>query len=582
MTAVSTAAQPVLDEIRVWQRIRRYAVPKPMIAACTAAREAGDWRAACAAARIDIGFDLAEVAREHGRAQAELIEADLAVLAPDLLRWHLPRTLGGRTSLATHQEFLLSVREDRFGDGDAALVLRAPKTVDGSQRLRLAVRPAIEKDDGRHDLPPAFWSSAHVGGLVAAYGGSAARLPGFEADGTVRPFDAYPTSPDPGDPASRAEAFDRHAAVGDLVGAWAAAGVDFDPAPVRTWGSEQASELVVAGQVIPVGLGTELARLHARYGVSTVVIGQRWRLIAGIERRRNGTLGAGFLEYDQKHLQRPRIVAPVYLRPADLELVRHGLLDRTELHPLVRAALFPHAPAEPAAPAAPVGGGSHPDLRVAAPVRCQGAWHTVVHADGRLNVNSHTAEEVARERMLRALGGRVSGCFAAVEAWHGSDDRLPRPLRGLRRDVLQRIQHGGSAALTELLDAGLDPRMRDGRGGTLLHHLRAMDDVALIRRILDAGVPVNAANRRRRTALHVAIGDGGTPEMVTALLEAGADPQAQDDNGNSAVELATYKSHMYRAYDEDEDDADEEAGGSARDRWPAIRIRQMVEAWVEK
>lgn len=58
---------------------------------------------------------------------------DLAVLAPNLLRWHLPRTLGGRTSLATHEEYVLSTQDGRFTDGDLALVLRVPKTVDGSQ-----------------------------------------------------------------------------------------------------------------------------------------------------------------------------------------------------------------------------------------------------------------------------------------------------------------------------------------------------------------------------------------------------------------------------------------------------------------
>lgn len=557
---------PVLAEIRVWQRIRRYAVPTVMIAACAEARAAGDWRAGCAAARVDVAVDLTEVRREHGAAQADRIEADLAALAPDLLRWHLPRTLGGRTSLATHQQWLLSVREDRIRDTDPALVLSVPKTVDGSQRLRLTVRPAVEEGNARRDLPPVFWSADHVTGLAAAYGGSTARLPGFEPDGRVRSFDAYPAAVDPADPASRVEAFDRHVAAGELVAAWAAAGIDLDPTrPDGSW-HEKTVDAAIAGGIVPVALDAELTRLHVRYGTAKVVLGEGWRHVAGVRRRDDGTLAASFLGFDRENFRHPQLATVVHTRPADLELVRHGLLDRAELHPLVRQALFP---------AAPVGSTSradHPDLRVSVPVRCQDEWHTVAHADGRLDPASHTPDEVARERMLRALGGPVSGCFAAVQAWRGSGDRLPRPLRLLRRDALQRIQHGGSAALTELLDAGLDPRMGDGRGGTLLHHMRAVEDTSLVRRLVDAGVPIDAADRRGRTALHVAVGDGGSPELVRALLEAGADPRQPDGNGTTAMELADRKASMYYYADEGEGDPEH----------PQVRVAKVVNDWVNR
>ncbi|MBE1491751.1 ankyrin repeat domain-containing protein [Plantactinospora soyae] len=558
--------QPVLPEIRVWQRVRRYAVPTPMIEACTAAREAGDWRAGLAAGRVDVGFDLAEVAREHGRRQAELVEADLAALAPDLLRWHLPRTLGGRTSLATHQQWLLSVREDRIQDSDAALVLHVPRTVDGSQWLRLTVGPAVERDSHRRDLPPTFWSPAHLrGGLAAAYGGSAHRMPGFESDGRVRPFDAYPTRVDLADPASRTEVFDRRIAAGDLVSAWAAAGVDLDPPDPDERRRRGLVDSAWTGTLVPVGLDAESTRLHIRYGVSEVLVGDGWQFALGFGRRTDSTPAASFLGYDRERFSRcRRLASVVYSRPVDLELLRHGLLDPTELHPLVRQALFPHAP------------GGFPvrderlDLRRDVPVRCRGEWHTVVHADGRLDLTSHTPDEIAREQVLRTLGGPVSGCFAVADAWRGSGGRLPRPLRELRREVLQRVQHGGSAALAALLDAGLDPRLADGRGGTLLHHMRAIRDGGLVRRLIEAGVPLDATNRRGRTALHVTIGDGGTPQMVRALLEAGADPQVADGDGLTAVGLADYKAEMYG----DDEDLPEEYR-------PPILVRDVVNDWTD-
>ena len=51
----------------------------------------GDWAGACAAARVDVDLDLRAVARAHGSEFAAQVRADLRHLAPDLLRWHLPR-----------------------------------------------------------------------------------------------------------------------------------------------------------------------------------------------------------------------------------------------------------------------------------------------------------------------------------------------------------------------------------------------------------------------------------------------------------------------------------------------------------
>src|SRR5689334_2318273 len=82
-----------------WRRVREFAVPPSMIETATARRMVGDWAGACAAARIDVDLDLRAVARAHGRELAARVRADLRHLAPDLLRWHLPRTAPARPAV---------------------------------------------------------------------------------------------------------------------------------------------------------------------------------------------------------------------------------------------------------------------------------------------------------------------------------------------------------------------------------------------------------------------------------------------------------------------------------------------------
>ncbi|NUS53983.1 MAG: hypothetical protein HOV66_03850, partial [Streptomycetaceae bacterium] len=79
------------SRLSLWLRVREFAVPPSMIETATARRLAGDWAGACAAARIDVDLDPRSVAHAHGRELAARVRDDLRHLAPDLLRWHMPR-----------------------------------------------------------------------------------------------------------------------------------------------------------------------------------------------------------------------------------------------------------------------------------------------------------------------------------------------------------------------------------------------------------------------------------------------------------------------------------------------------------
>ncbi|GAB3159163.1 hypothetical protein GCM10027290_63690 [Micromonospora sonneratiae] len=556
-----------LTELRTWQRIRRYAVPDWMIEEC-AQRAGDDWRGRCAAGRIDVGFDLGEVADRFGSDTAERIELDLSRLAPDLLRWHLPRALDGRSSLVTDEHWILSCVDDPvekpLPKDTPLLAVRLPSTVDGSQRLRLELlTPADINRYSVFDLPPYLWSTEHVRMLRFAYGGSAERLPGFQPDGTPIPVAGFADDFDPTDPASRAEAALRQLSDGEFRAAWRTAGIDLDLTPPEsTYVNREGLAPLLRFPFNLTQLVPEANRLATRYGRSVTVIRLGFHLAVELTMADPARPRARLTGWTTDEL---KIGSMVSRRPPDLDLLWQGLITPGELHPLVRQALFPGRP-EPAAP-----GPTRLDERPIR-VRCRGDWHTVVHRDGKLDTPSHTVEEAQREQAIRSLGGQVTGCFAVQQAWTGGRQRLPRRLRQERQEILQKVLHGGSRTLLELLDAGLDPHMRDGRGRCLLHHLRAMDHTEVLPRLLAAGLRIDSRDVHGRTPLHVAVGDVGSVELVRALLEAGADPNVEDDTGTSALEIAYYKSGAEYADDEDLE----------QERSAIARIHDLLNEWVER
>ncbi|MGW5345240.1 ankyrin repeat domain-containing protein, partial [Streptomyces sp. NPDC004050] len=178
-----------------------------------------------------------------------------------------------------------------------------------------------------------------------------------------------------------------------------------------------------------------------------------------------------------------------------------------------------------------------PDAPGTVRVRCRGVWHEVRSRGGALDLLAHTAEEQQRERAMRAFGGAVAGCFAVQHDWTTGEGRLPRALRDERRDLFLRAQHGDTAGVLALLDAGTDPRVRDRRGYTLLHVLHLLDHTELLPRLRAAGLDLEAQSRQGLTPLQVAVQFGGSAELVRALLEAGARIDVVDDMDLSLAQV---------------------------------------------
>jgi hypothetical protein len=533
-----------------------------MIEQATERRLDGDWRGACAAAGVDVAFDLAGVADEHGDAVAAALEKDLLHFAPDLLRWHLPRLSRGRTTIIPDQVIVLG-RPGAAPDTrrPRALFVRTPRwMVNGPQRLTLDFGHAwaghiyLETDvrycafwrnvlqdwsTARH-----LWDARHAGELRERSGGDATRAPFFEADGFPRA--ALPAAePGPGDAAAHTEWVTLLHERGRVEAAFAAAGIGLDTATLEVepyFSVKDVDPLAVFARM-PLALTRlepEIRRLADRSGKNRFWIPYtQYACIlfeAGAAEVRARVMG---FEVGRDPEDAEVLPEACWRRLPDLDLLRDGDTPPERLHPLVRAALFPGR----AAADGPIGppGPEHP-----APVRvrCRDTWHEVSSRDGVLHI-PHSQEERRRESSLKALGGAIAGCFAVREAWTSGIGRLPKALRDQRRELFSRVEHGDTPGVIALLDAGLDALVRDGRRRTLLHLLHLLDIDAgvrvgrperrellhrphlldregLLARLLAAGLDIDARDAEGRTPLFSAICGHGSPALIQALLAAGA------------------------------------------------------------
>jgi hypothetical protein len=385
-----------------------------MIETATARRRAGDWAGACAAAGVDVDLDLRAVARAHGRDLAARVRDDLRHLAPDLLRWHLPR-IAPDGLLRPGLTLALAHYDTPGSDGPAPphLVARTPPAwADGGQRIGLALwdgTPATA--DARHhphprpsrrfrlDLHRHLWDARRAGELRVRSG--ADRPPDEEVP---EPLRAVP---------------DGHRCA---VGRWAA---------------EAGLLLAAEGR----DSGAVLVRLGGgqRLLLDVVTDGSAAPRIAAVTAPADGGGFSGM----------PVLPDAATWVPPDLELLRAGELTADRLHPLVAAALVPGRAPDSAHERRAPASGTHV-------VPCRGARHRIGLVDGVLAPLDHTPEEIRREELLAALTGEPLPCLRIVDAFHRSPDCLP--------DVRERLHHGdvtGALAVVEGL-LGREAVLRDG------------------------------------------------------------------------------------------------------------------------
>jgi len=510
-----------------WQRVRRHAVAPEMITAATGRRQVGDWQGACKAARVDVTIDLTRFRQAAGRAAALALVRDLKHLVPELLHWHAPRSWTGFTGLRMDTAIVLA----RYGDWE--LQAGTPAMQDRAQRLTLSLCPGgsatvLDWTNARY-----LWDDRHTDELRWWAGGDATRTPFFHPDGTPLTAEQLPASaPPPGPGRSPGSATQTEWALlaqdaEEVVEAFSAGGFTVESLVGRTGPRFNARWELASAPVVP----TRLAELAASAGsvaqatvrMAAVRLSHRSVLRLDLDRRRlwvTATVRPGPIWAEPEALTRSTLNAH-WRRPPDLDLLRLGWLTPQELHPLVRRALFPAWPGPDVAVELPEPAGRV--LVRPARVSCgPGPAHRVYVRDGRLKI-PHDDAYLAREDGLAVLGGSPAGCARVRQTWlTGTGPALPERLAMARRELLDRFQHGDTVGVLRLLDAGMDPMVRDTRGRSLLHLLYLVDHQQLLGRLLAAGLEIDARDPTGLTPFHTAICQGGSVELIRALLNAGA------------------------------------------------------------
>ncbi|MFE4703551.1 hypothetical protein ACFRIC_41510 [Streptomyces sp. NPDC056738] len=455
----STAYEDSL--LSFWPRVRDFAVPPTMIETATVRRRQGDWAGACAAAGVDIDLDLRSLARTHGRELTSRIRRDLRHLAPDLLRWHMPRVApdgllrpGLTMTLARYERD--PGRDDTDPVRPVHLVVRTPPAwADGGQRMSLALwdgapgasRERFSFDTGarRHphprpsrryrlDLHRHLWDTRRTDELRVRSGADLTA-------GDDRSGRGDPPGPAPRDLGHDAVPWPVLQDLGCAVARWA----DEAAIVLRDQGRTAGS--------VTVRLGTgrwlllELVADPARVGPPAL------RITDAPDRAGGGDLAV------------PALPDAATWIPPDLALLRAGAVEPGRLHPLVASALAPEhgdsgadGHARPAGPDGPVAAGA------ARFVECRGARHRIGLVDGVLAPLDHDPAEIRREELLVALTGTPLPCLRAIDEAH----RRPQCLSGVR----ERLRHGDTAGALAVVEGLLGP---DAvlRGGALRDELQA-------------------------------------------------------------------------------------------------------------
>ena len=411
----------------MYRRTRPRDTPAEMIEAATARRLAGDVAGAFAAAHIDLEIDVTLLVRMCGRELADQVIDDLSYIAPDLLRWHVPRGLesGGFVPDGVLRRY----------PGERSAILMVDRVRNHPDRLRLWMQTGAGRPDlpdrvwGWYHLPRAYWDVRYTGELRDLCGAGPDRVPFHDADGRL--LEALPDGPRRDDPVAMTEWLTLLWDAGRTGEALAACGITLAGGQLERWPQRPwvAVERLVADarRVIDEGVfDNTLMRVRRPPGTIWVECRDEGQSGSDIE------LAFGPGDRVTARLGRPDgpwlLTVTEYRHPIDLDLLRFGLAGPGELHPAVTEALFPTRPAEPPA--------------------------------------AHRAPPTGDQELLeRAYDRDTAGVCALLDA--GADPLVRDRSGQTLLHLLPHLDH--ELLLARLLAAGVDVNAVDVQGHTALH-----------------------------------------------------------------------------------------------------------------
>ncbi|MCS5717671.1 ankyrin repeat domain-containing protein [Herbiconiux sp. CPCC 205763] len=111
--------------------------------------------------------------------------------------------------------------------------------------------------------------------------------------------------------------------------------------------------------------------------------------------------------------------------------------------------------------------------------------------------------------------------------------------RANRTSLHYESKRNNAEGVRELVNGGADPNAKDSNGWTPLHFAAQEHAVATARELIRLGSDVNARDKFEKPPLSVAVyAAGEADQMVTLLLDSGADPYLENNYGVSPIRLA--------------------------------------------
>jgi uncharacterized protein len=109
--------------------------------------------------------------------------------------------------------------------------------------------------------------------------------------------------------------------------------------------------------------------------------------------------------------------------------------------------------------------------------------------------------------------------------------------------LMMASQRGDLSQVQRLLREGAQVNQRNSDGQTALHYAVQCKNVLVVQTLIQAGADVNARRAGNVTPLMLSLDMAfGQPDIALALIRAGADVNVADENGDTALIIATTES----------------------------------------